>query len=78
MIYNTKNLKNAKFYYGTSRFYLQPATSHTLAIIKARNESKSGDSVGVYVEADNVPMQMLRAYKNATNEYTAKKINKSF
>lgn len=74
-VYTLNKIKGrARFYTGTGRLYLTEASGHAAAIIKARNESKNGDSVNIYIEADNAPLQMIRAYKNGRKEYTAAQI----
>lgn len=74
-IYSLKDLKgNVRFYYGTGRLYLTETNSQTVAICKARKESLSGQSVNIYVESDNAPLQMVRAYKDGQLEYVAEKI----
>lgn len=74
MVYSLNKLKNVKNYYGTGRMYLQGCGGHIAAMNKARAESKSGESVNVYIEADGVPLQMVRSYKNGALEYVADKI----
>lgn len=74
MVYSLNKLKNVKNYYGTGRAYLQACNGHIVTMNKARAESKSGESVNVYVEADGVPLQMVRSYKNGALEYVADKI----
>lgn len=73
-IYTLKDIKKPTFYFGTGRLYLTEASGHQIAMAKARNESKSGDSVNVYIEAENAPLQMIRAYKNGNLEFVAEKI----
>lgn len=77
MIYSLNKIKNARFYYGTGHLYMAPASGHQVAIAKAREESKNGESVYVYIEADGVPVQMIRAYKGGALEYTAERIQKA-
>jgi hypothetical protein len=75
MIYSLKVLKGkTHYYYGTSRLYLQAAPSHLLAMNGACNESKNSTSVGVYLESDNTPLQMVRSYKGGAVEYVSQKI----
>ena len=72
MVYTLKTLKGkVYYYYGTGRMYLNETGSHVVAMNKARNESKNGESVNVYVQSDNAPLQMVRAYKNGKLEYVA-------
>lgn len=72
MIYSLKALKGkVRFYYGTGRLYLTESNSQTVAMCKARKESLDGQSVNVYVESDNAPLQMVRAYKNGQLEYVS-------
>ena len=72
MIYSLKVLKGkVRFYYGTGRLYLTETNSQTVAMCKARKESLDGQSVNVYVESDNAPLQMVRAYKNGQLEYVS-------
>ena len=74
-IYSLKDLKgNVHFYYGTGRLYLIETYSQIVAMSKARQESLSGESVNVYVESDNAPLQMVRAYKDGQLEYVSEKI----
>lgn len=73
-MYNLKQIKKPVFYFGTGRLYLEKTNSQVGAICKARAESKNGDSVNVYIEGENAPLQMIRAYKNGALEYTAEKI----
>ena len=71
-IYSMNVIKGTpKFYIGTGRLYLTEVSGHQIAMAKARNESKNGESVNVYIEADNAPLQMIRAYKNGALEYVA-------
>lgn len=74
MVYSLNKLKNVKNYYGTGRAYLQECGGHIVTMNKARAESKGGESVNVYIEADGVPLQMVRSYKNGALEYVADKI----
>ena len=74
MVYSLNKLKNVRNYYGTGRAYLQECGGHIVTMSKARAESKSGESVNVYIEADGVPLQMVRSYKNGALEYVADKI----
>ena len=72
MIYSLKALKGKiRFYYGTGRLYLTESNSHQVAMSKARKESLDGQSVNVYVESDNAPLQMIRAYKGGQLEYVS-------
>ncbi len=72
MVYTLKILKgDVHYYYGTGRMYLNETGSHVVAMNKARHESQNGESVNVYVQSDNAPLQMVRAYKNGKLEYVA-------